>query len=50
MLDEDTVCGVDKFENMFVVRIPTGIEEDAEADPKCSKLKWERGNQNGRQA
>lgn len=50
MLDEDTVCGVDKFENMFVVRIPTGIEEDAEDDPTASKFKWESGMLNGAQA
>lgn len=47
MLDEDTVCGVDKFENIFVVRVPSGIEEDAEDDPTASKFKWESGMLNG---
>jgi splicing factor 3B subunit 3 len=50
LLDEDTVCGVDKFENMFVVRVPAGIEEDAEDDPTASKFKWESGMLNGAQS
>lgn len=50
LLDEDTVCGVDKFENMYVVRVPAGIEEDAEDDPTASKFKWESGMLNGAQS
>jgi len=37
LLDEDTVAGVDKFENFFVIRLPVGSEEDAEDDPSASK-------------
>jgi hypothetical protein len=33
LLDEDTLAGVDKFENFFVSRIPQGCEEEAEDDP-----------------
>jgi splicing factor 3B subunit 3 len=47
LLDEDTVCGVDKFENLFVTRVPAGIEEDAEDDPTAIKFKWESGMLNG---
>ncbi len=47
LLDEDTVCGVDKFENLYVVRVPAGIEEDAEDDPTANKFKWESGMLNG---
>jgi len=37
LLDDDTVAGVDKFENFFVNRLPVGCEEDAEDDPSASK-------------
>lgn len=37
LLDEDTLVGVDKFENFFVNRLPIGCEEDAEDDPSVSK-------------
>jgi splicing factor 3B subunit 3 len=50
LLDEDTVAGVDKFENLYVVRVPAGIEEDAEDDPTASKFKWESGALNGAQS
>jgi len=47
MLDQDTVCGVDKFENMYVNRLPSGCEDDAEDDPTLTKFKWENGCLNG---
>lgn len=47
LLDEDTVAGVDKFENFFVIRMPVGCEEDAEDDPSASKQNWEKGLLNG---
>ena len=50
LLDEDTVAAVDKFENFFVVRVPAGIEEDAEDDPTSSRFKWENGMLNGAQS
>jgi splicing factor 3B subunit 3 len=46
-LDEDTIAGVDKFENFYVVRVPAGVEEDAEDDPTATRFKWENGMLNG---
>jgi len=47
MLDSETVAGVDKFENIFVNRLPPGAEDDAEDDPTATKFKWEQGYLNG---
>jgi len=47
LLDDDTVAGVDKFENFFVNRLPAGCEEDAEDDPTASKHQWEVGYLSG---
>jgi splicing factor 3B subunit 3 len=47
LLDQDTVAGVDKFENFFVSRLPVGCEDDAEDDPTATKFKWENGYLNG---
>ena len=47
MLDQDTVVGVDKFENIYVNRLPAGCEDDAEDDPTATKFKWENGYLNG---
>jgi splicing factor 3B subunit 3 len=47
LLDNDTMAGVDKFENMFVNRLPAGCEDDAEDDPTATKFKWENGYLNG---
>jgi len=47
MLDQDTVAGVDKFENIYVNRMPAGCEDDAEDDPTATKFKWENGYLNG---
>mmetsp|Transcript_5527 Transcript_5527/g.9418 ORF Transcript_5527/g.9418 Transcript_5527/m.9418 type:complete len:227 (-) Transcript_5527:264-944(-) len=49
LLDEDTMAGVDKFENFFVNRLPPGCEDDAEDDPNASKMMWESGHLNGAQ-
>ena len=49
MLDEDTVAAVDKFENLYVIRVPPGVEEDAD-DPTASRFKWENGLFNGASA
>ena len=32
LLDPDTVCGVDKFENLYINRLPAGCENEAEDD------------------
>lgn len=47
MLDFDTLVGADKFENIFVCRLPPGCEEDAEDDPTATKFKWECGYLSG---
>jgi splicing factor 3B subunit 3 len=47
MLDNDTIAGVDKFENLFINRLPSGCEDDAEDDPTATKFKWENGYLNG---
>lgn len=47
LLDDDTIAGVDKFENFFVNRLPLGCEEDAEDDPTASKHHWESGYLSG---
>lgn len=41
------MCGVDKFENLYVNRLPAGCEDDAEDDPTLTKFKWENGCLNG---
>ena len=50
LLDEDTIAAVDKFENLYVVRVPPGVEEDADDDPTANKQKWESGILNGASA
>jgi splicing factor 3B subunit 3 len=47
LLDFDTIAGVDKFENVFVLRLPPGCDEEADEDPTASKFKWESGYLNG---
>ncbi|CDW71789.1 splicing factor 3b subunit 3 [Stylonychia lemnae] len=47
LLDHDTLAGVDKFENIFINRLPLGCEDDAEDDPTATKFKWENGYLNG---
>eukprot|EP00349_Pseudokeronopsis_sp_Brazil_P004677 CAMPEP_0202965732 /NCGR_PEP_ID=MMETSP1396-20130829/9731_1 /ASSEMBLY_ACC=CAM_ASM_000872 /TAXON_ID= /ORGANISM="Pseudokeronopsis sp., Strain Brazil" /LENGTH=218 /DNA_ID=CAMNT_0049688669 /DNA_START=511 /DNA_END=1167 /DNA_ORIENTATION=+ len=47
LLDHDTLAGVDKFQNLFVTRLPLGCEDDAEDDPTATKFKWENGYLNG---
>eukprot|EP00826_Nyctotherus_ovalis_P022242 TRINITY_DN1730_c0_g1_i1.p1 TRINITY_DN1730_c0_g1~~TRINITY_DN1730_c0_g1_i1.p1 ORF type:complete len:1185 (+),score=333.68 TRINITY_DN1730_c0_g1_i1:138-3692(+) len=47
LLDFDTIVGTDKFENVFVLRLPPGCDEEADEDPTASKFKWESGYLNG---
>lgn len=42
VLDHDTIAAVDKFENVFVLRLPAACEED-EKDIGSVKYKWEAG-------
>jgi len=41
------MCGVDKFGNIYIVRLPEKVNEDIEDDPTGSRLKWEQGTLNG---
>lgn len=43
MLDYDTVCGGDKFGNIFISRLPSQVSDDVEKDPTGTKLKLEQG-------
>ncbi|KAJ3220522.1 Splicing factor 3B subunit 3, partial [Clydaea vesicula] len=47
MLDYDTVCGGDKFGNIFVSRLPRQISDEADDDPTGSKMGVERNFLNG---
>jgi len=47
MLDYDTVCGADKFGNIFISRLPAQVSDEVETDPTGSKLKLDQGLLNG---
>jgi len=47
MLDYDTVCGADKFGNIFVSRLPAQVSDEVEADPTGSKFKIDQSFLNG---
>jgi splicing factor 3B subunit 3 len=47
VLDYHTVVGADKFENVFVCRLPESIDEDINEDFYTYKFKWEVGHLNG---
>ena len=47
LLDADTFAGLDKFENVFISRLPLGSDHDADDDPTATKFKWEQGHLNG---
>lgn len=47
VLDYHTVVGADKFENMFVCRLPEGVDEEGGEDFSTYKFKWEAGYLNG---
>jgi len=47
LLDYDTVCGADKFGNIFISRLPSQVSDDVEDDPTGSKLRIEQGYLNG---
>lgn len=46
-LDYDTLCGADKFENFYVLRLPQGCDEENDEDPLGTKYKWELGYLSG---
>lgn len=47
MLDYDTVCGGDKFGNLFVLRLESSVSDGLEEDPMGNKLLFEKGIMNG---
>lgn len=42
VLDYDTVCGADKFGNVFVLRLPSNVSDDVD-NPTGSRLLWDSG-------
>lgn len=47
VLDYDTICGTDKFGNLFVSRLSSSASDEIEADPTGAKAKIEQGYLNG---
>ncbi|CAG5101195.1 Similar to SF3B3: Splicing factor 3B subunit 3 (Homo sapiens) [Cotesia congregata] len=47
VLDYDTVATADKFGNIAVVRLASGINDDVDEDPTGNKALWDRGLLNG---
>jgi splicing factor 3B subunit 3 len=46
VLDHDTVAGADKFGNVFVVRVPKDVSDDAD-NPTGNRLLWDSSRLNG---
>jgi len=46
VLDYDTVCGADKFGNVFVLRLPSSVSDDVD-NPTGSRLLWDSGKLGG---
>ncbi|XP_033214753.1 splicing factor 3B subunit 3-like [Belonocnema kinseyi] len=47
VLDYDTVATADKFGNIAVIRLASGINDDVDEDPTGNKALWDRGLLNG---
>ena len=47
VLDYHTIVGGDKFENLFVCRLPESVDEEGNEDFNTYKFKWEAGYLNG---
>jgi len=47
LLDYDTVAGADKFGNITVIRLPSGVSDEVDEDPTGVKALWDRGLLNG---
>lgn len=47
LLDYHTIIGADKFENIFVCRLPESADEEINEDFYTYKFKWEAGYLNG---
>lgn len=44
MLDNTTICGADKFGNVFVLRMPDHVAQQLEEDPTAASLPWQNRN------
>jgi splicing factor 3B subunit 3 len=42
MLDPTTICGGDKFGNIFVLRLPDAVAQQIEGDPSAGQVPWNR--------
>jgi splicing factor 3B subunit 3 len=47
VLDHRTVVAGDKFENVFVCRLPAQVDDEADDELATYKFKWETGYLNG---
>jgi splicing factor 3B subunit 3 len=47
VLDYHTLVGADKFQNLFVCRLPESVDEEINEDFYTYKFKWESGYLNG---
>ena len=47
VLDYDTVAGIDKFGNFFVLRLPPGINDNNYDNPSGTRILWDQGTLNG---
>eukprot|EP01126_Amoeba_proteus_P058655 TRINITY_DN7590_c0_g1_i6.p1 TRINITY_DN7590_c0_g1~~TRINITY_DN7590_c0_g1_i6.p1 ORF type:complete len:732 (+),score=137.55 TRINITY_DN7590_c0_g1_i6:1565-3760(+) len=41
MLDNTTICGADKFGNVFVLRLPDSVAQQIEEDPTAGSIPWQ---------
>jgi len=46
-LDYDTMCGADKFGNIFLTRLSQEVAENVEEDPTGANVRWDRSFLNG---
>jgi len=42
MLDPTTICGGDKFGNVFILRLPDHVAQQIEEDPSAGQVPWNR--------
>ena len=47
VLDYYTYIGADKFENIYVCRMPFTKDEEIDENPRVYQLKWETGTMSG---
>ena len=44
VLDHSTIAAVDKFGNVFTLRVPDDVNEDVEAGGSSASLMWEQAS------